>query len=82
MLPGLACTAAGIVDTLRRTTSAEVADRVRWRPDPAVQRIVGTWPLRFRLDAATSLGFKADPDPESIVRQYLDASALPGHDTP
>ena len=48
-LPGVSVSAAQMVDTLRAVAGSGVADRVRWERDPAVERIVGTWPATWRL---------------------------------
>ena len=31
-----------------------------------------TWPVRFRTERALEMGFKADADFESVVRDYLE----------
>ena len=53
-----------------------VADRVAFRHDEAIDRIVRTWPRDFDASAGRALGMRADPDFASIVRQYIE------HDRP
>jgi D-erythronate 2-dehydrogenase len=48
-----------------------VADRVKWQVDPAIDRIVATWPARFAPVRGPSLGMRADPDFDSVVRAYI-----------
>jgi hypothetical protein len=48
---------------------------VAFKPDARIQAIVKTWPIRFRTERASAMGFKADDDFESIVRQHLEAMA-------
>jgi len=40
-------------------------------PDARIQGIVKTWPVRFRTDRALAMGFRADDDFESIVKDHL-----------
>jgi nucleoside-diphosphate-sugar epimerase len=70
-MPGLATTVRDMVGALERVAGANVAARIRWEPDPAVIRIVNSWPGNFDAARATALGFGADPDFESIVRAHI-----------
>jgi len=45
---------------------------VHFAPDPAIQRIVQTWPRDFDPAYGRSLGMRADADFDAIVRQYID----------
>jgi len=47
---------------------------VKFVPDARIQGIVKTWPVRFRTDQALAMGFRADGDFDSIVRDHLAAS--------
>ena len=44
--------------------------RVREAHDPAVMRLVRTWPDRFNTARAHAMGCVADPDFEAIVRAH------------
>ena len=46
---------------------------MKFVPDARIQGIVKTWPVRFRTDRALAMGFKADPDFDSVVRDYLES---------
>jgi len=70
-MPGLATTVREMVDALHKVAGASVVNRIRWEPDPAVMRIVNSWPGRFDPVRAGALGFTADSDFESIVRAHL-----------
>jgi nucleoside-diphosphate-sugar epimerase len=70
-LPGLSVTAAEMVAALAEVGGAAAAARVRWEPDPLVQRIVGSWPARWDPTRALALGFRGDPDFASVIRAYL-----------
>jgi hypothetical protein len=42
-----------------------------WTPDPAVQRLVKTWPGNVASARAAKLGLLPDKDFESVVREYI-----------
>jgi nucleoside-diphosphate-sugar epimerase len=70
-LPGITATVAEMVDALGRVAGAAVAERVAWKPDARIQAIVRTWPGRFETPRALALGFRADPDVETVIRDYI-----------
>jgi len=70
-MPGLATTVRQMVDALASVAGGGVAKRIRWEADPAVMRIVNSWPGRFDAVRAAALGFGADGDFESIVRAHV-----------
>jgi nucleoside-diphosphate-sugar epimerase len=69
-LPGITATVAQMVEALKRAGGAQAAERVRWKPDARIQAIVRTWPVRFRTPRALEMGFRADADVESVIRDY------------
>jgi nucleoside-diphosphate-sugar epimerase len=70
-VPGILVGVGEMVDALRRIAGDAVADRVKWQLDPAIDRIVQTWPARFAPVLGPALGMRADPDFDSIVRAYI-----------
>jgi nucleoside-diphosphate-sugar epimerase len=70
-LPGLTASVEEMLDALKRVAGTQAAQRVRFRPDPRIEAIVRTWPARFRTPRALELGFRADTDVESIIRDYI-----------
>jgi D-erythronate 2-dehydrogenase len=70
-VPGLSIPVTGMIDALRRVAGDAVADRVVWRHDPAVDRIVQGWPVNFDTRFGRSLGMAGDADFDSIIRQYI-----------
>jgi hypothetical protein len=64
-----------MVDALRRVAGDAVAARVQWQLDPAIDRIVQTWPANFAPRLGPALGMAADTDFEGIVRAYIADSA-------
>ncbi len=49
----------------------KVADLVQMQPDARIQAIVESWPVRFTNARAQQLGFSADADVETIIRDYI-----------
>ncbi len=70
-VPGISVSVGDMVASLRRVAGDAVADRVRWQHDPAIDRIVKTWPRDFDAAFGRSLGMQSDPDFDAIVRQYI-----------
>ena len=72
-LPGITLTVREMIDAMGRVAGREAVDRVKFVPDARIQAIVKTWPVRFRTERALAMGFRADDDFESIVRDHLAA---------
>lgn len=70
-LPGITVTAGEMVASLHRVAGEEVASRVHWERDAAIERIVGTWPGAWNTARAETLGFKGDANFEQVVRAYI-----------
>ena len=70
-LPGITATVAEMVDALGRVAGTAAAQRVVWKPDARIQAIVRTWPGRFETPRALAMGFRADPDVETVIRDYI-----------
>ena len=71
-LPGLSVSVDQMVTALRTVGGDAVADRITWTRDPAVERIVGSWPGAWDTRRAEALGLKADESFEAIVRAYVE----------
>jgi nucleoside-diphosphate-sugar epimerase len=70
-VPGISVAVGDMVDALREVAGKEVAARVRWDYDAAIDKIVSTWPSRFAPKLGPSIGMKADADFAGIVRAYI-----------
>lgn len=70
-LPGLSVTPAEMLASLERLGGPAARARVRCAPDDHIMRIVCTWPGAFDVSRALRLGFRADADIDSIVRQFI-----------
>ncbi|HJU22280.1 MAG TPA: D-erythronate dehydrogenase [Casimicrobiaceae bacterium] len=75
-LPGISVAVEQMVDCLRRVAGDEVAARVRWNYDAAIDRIVSTWPARFEATAARTLGMRQDQHFESVIRAHIADSGI------
>ena len=70
-LPGITLSVREMIDAMGRVAGAETVARVKFTPDARIQGIVKTWPVRFRTDRALAMGFKADAEFDSIVRDHI-----------
>ena len=73
-LPALTVTVADMVAALERVGGPEASTLIDWIPDPAVARLVTSWPARIRAGRAERLGLGPDPDFGSVIRMYLAES--------
>ncbi|HTZ78153.1 MAG TPA: D-erythronate dehydrogenase [Stellaceae bacterium] len=71
-LPGIAVTVAEMVAALRRAGGEAAVQRIRWEPDPVIQKIVAGWPLAISAKRAESLGLEADRDMDEIVQAFIE----------
>ena len=71
-LPGITTTVGAMVEALSRVAGESTIDRIRWQPDPAIQRIVETWPVRAEAGRARSMGFADDGSFDAILRAHID----------
>ena len=70
-LPGITVPVSGMIDAMRRVAGDAVAKRVVYKPDERIQKIVAGWPVKFKTPRALGIGFKADPDVDSVIRAYI-----------
>ena len=70
-LPGITVTVAEMIAAMGKIAGSHVAKRVSWKPDARIQAIVKTWPVRFATPRALAMGFKPDPDVDTVIRDYI-----------
>jgi nucleoside-diphosphate-sugar epimerase len=70
-LPAVNITIGEMVKALEQVAGPETTALIDWEPDPAIQRMVSTWPGHLRADRAARLGLAPDPDFGSIISQHL-----------
>lgn len=80
-LPSLPITVGEMVAALRRVAGQAAVDLLDRTPDPAIRRIVKTWPGHFETARARALGLTADESFDAVIRAYVrenpDAVRLP-----
>jgi nucleoside-diphosphate-sugar epimerase len=70
-LPGVCATVGQQIEALRKVAGEQVTRLIRREPDPTIARIVEGWPQNFDASRALSLGFRADPSFEEIIRIHV-----------
>ena len=74
-VPGITVSVREMVDSLRRVAGEAVAARVTWQLDPAIDRLVSSWPQAFSAQRGRSLGMTADANFDEIVRAYIASTS-------
>jgi nucleoside-diphosphate-sugar epimerase len=70
-LPGVNVRVGDMVEILGKIAGPAATRKIRWEADPAIQRIISSWPTSWDVRRAHMLGFKGDVDFETIVRNYI-----------
>jgi D-erythronate 2-dehydrogenase len=71
-LPGFSVAVADMAAAVRRAGGEAAYARIRWRPDPLVQAIVGGWPPALASPRAQALGFAADEGIDEVVAAFIE----------
>jgi nucleoside-diphosphate-sugar epimerase len=71
-LPGITASVADMVEAMRGVAGEKAAKRVAYKADERIRNIVKTWPVRFRTPRALEMGFKPDPDVQTMIRDYIE----------
>jgi D-erythronate 2-dehydrogenase len=75
-LPALTVAVADMVAGLEQAAGPQASALIDWVPDPAVARLVASWPARIRADRAQRLGLTQDPSIGSIIGRYIAESRV------
>lgn len=70
-LPALTISIAEMLDALEKVGGKAARDLVRFEKDPAVVRLVDSWPAAVHAARAERMGILPDTDFETIVRDYV-----------
>ncbi len=70
-LPAIDASVAEMIAALKRVAGNRHLGAIRVERDPAIERIVATWPVKSSFARALELGLPQDPDLDSIVRAYI-----------
>jgi nucleoside-diphosphate-sugar epimerase len=71
-MPGLSVTVGEMIEALGRVAGPKAVSLIRREPDPVIVKIVAGWPRNFDPKRALSLGFKAEPDMDTIIRTHVE----------
>tara|TARA_R110002020_G_scaffold18929_9_gene65361 strand:+ start:8382 stop:9365 length:984 start_codon:yes stop_codon:yes gene_type:complete len=71
-MPGISATVAEQIEALRRIAGDRAVALIRQEPDPAIMRIVSTWPRGFAAERAKALGFKAESSFDEFIRIHIE----------
>ncbi|KAG0163299.1 Nucleoside-diphosphate-sugar epimerase [Apophysomyces sp. BC1015] len=74
-MPGLSISVEGMVASLRRVVGDAAVKRIVFEREPAVERIVDSWPGNFSATYARSLGFSSDSDFDGVIRAFIAENA-------
>jgi nucleoside-diphosphate-sugar epimerase len=71
-LPGFSVTVGEMAAAVRRAGGEEAYARIRWQPDPQIQRIISGWPQRLLAPRAEALGFAPDSGIDEAIRAFIE----------
>ena len=71
-LPGMTVTVEQMLEALSKVAGENVAARVRFEPDPFIEKIVYGWPTRFTTERAEVMGFRADERFEDVIEAFIE----------
>jgi D-erythronate 2-dehydrogenase len=71
-LPGFSVAVGEMAAAVRRAGGEEAYARIRWAPDPLIQRIISSWPQALTAPRAEALGFSADQDIDEVVQAFVE----------
>ncbi len=70
-LPAMTTSVGDMAQALQFIGGAKPFALLKWQTDPAIERIVATWPTRIASSRANALGLQADSDFDTVVRAYI-----------
>jgi nucleoside-diphosphate-sugar epimerase len=71
-LPGFSVAVGEMAAAVRRAGGDQAYTRIRWEPDPLIQRIVSGWPQALTARRAGALGFTADNGIDEVVQAFIE----------
>jgi nucleoside-diphosphate-sugar epimerase len=69
--PGITVSVAEALAALEKLAGPQCAARVRFERDPAIEKIVLSWPARFTTARADVLGFAADRGIDDVITGHM-----------
>jgi nucleoside-diphosphate-sugar epimerase len=71
-LPGFSVSVAEMAEAVRRAGGEAAYARIRWRHDPAIAAIIGSWPRALAAARAAALGFAAEGGIDEAVAAFIE----------
>src|SRR5258708_23487129 len=71
-LPGFSVAFGAIAAASRLAGGEGAYARIRWQPDPQIQRIVSGWPQALQTPRADKLGFGRDRDIDEVIVAFIE----------
>jgi nucleoside-diphosphate-sugar epimerase len=71
-LPGFSVAVGEMAAAVRRAGGEAAYKRIRWEPDPQIQRIISGWPQALRASRAEALGFATDTGIDEVVHAFIE----------
>jgi nucleoside-diphosphate-sugar epimerase len=71
-VPGFSVSVGEMATALRRAGGDSAYQRIAWRPDAAIQRIISGWPLALATPRADGLGFERDSGIDEAVQFFVE----------
>ncbi len=76
-LPGVSIKVQQMLDSLERNCGKATLARVQFKPDPAINAIVSSWPAAIDNTRGLSLGFAVDGEFDTFVTQFIASNKQP-----
>ena len=70
-LPGIGVTVLQMLDSLERIAHKGTRARVQFKPDPAIDAIVSSWPGQLDNTRSLQLGFEVDSNFDQFITQFI-----------
>jgi nucleoside-diphosphate-sugar epimerase len=70
--PAINVTVREMIESLKRVAGNRHLGEIRVEKDPAIERIVASWPTALNFDKAKRIGLPLDPSLDSIVKAYIE----------
>ena len=72
LLPGLRVTVGEMAEAVRRAGGEAAYARIRWQPDPVIQKIVDGWPRGVAARRTQALGIEGDRSIDEVVQAFIE----------
>lgn len=70
-LPAISVTVNQMLASLEKLTNKQTVERIDFKPDETIEKIVRTWPGAMDNTIALQLGFKVDQNIDQVIAQYI-----------